>query len=232
MLEAVMRKSYFLSERENIILLVPSVESYWFLLFSQWPHQLSNFVSLQILWKWSLSWRGNWGDDQTIQFPSQTRGGNLPLISFYRIIGGLLYLKSARCLQGGVHQCCCTQGKKYGRCWNQDLIKKNAQVHFVMYIVWLTTSVWLICGDNNLNFTVSWGNVGDFYAMETSLNSCGTFFTTGNFKRTLYMAVEAIDSIDRKWLFLWTTAFLISRCDKTFARKIIFVISDYVFHFW
>lgn len=28
MLEAVMRKSYFLSERENIILLVPSVESY------------------------------------------------------------------------------------------------------------------------------------------------------------------------------------------------------------
>lgn len=110
---------------------------------------------------------------------------------------------------------------------------ENAQAEFVMYVVWLTNSVQLIYGDKNLNSTVSCDNVGGFFfVMETRLSSSGTFFTKGSFKRTLYINVEAIDSVDRKWLFPWTTAFLISRCDKTFARKIIFVTLDHVFHFW
>lgn len=100
------KKSNSLCRRGDIISLVPCVESVWFFLLSLWSYLLSNFITLQILWKWSLSWRGNWGDDQMIRFLSQTRGGNLPLISFYTSVGWLFYLKPACCLRGKMHQCC------------------------------------------------------------------------------------------------------------------------------
>lgn len=101
--------SNFLYERGKIIFLVPCVESCCFLYLSLWSYQLSNFITLQIQWKWSLLWQGNWGDDRMIQFLSQTRGGNLPLISFYKVIGGLLYLKPACYL----HLCCFVQEGKW-----------------------------------------------------------------------------------------------------------------------
>lgn len=126
------KKSNFLYERGKIIFLVPCVESCCFLLLSLWSYQLSNFITLQIQWKWSLLWQGNWGDDQMIQFLSQTRGGNLPLISFYRVTGVLLYLRPACYL----HLCCFVQEGKWNEVLGSDFHLGNTEVQFVMYNVW------------------------------------------------------------------------------------------------
>ena len=110
------KKSNFLYERGKIIFLVPYVESCSFLRLSLWSYQLSDFITLQIQWKWSLLWQGNWGDDQMIQFLSQTRGGNLPLISFYRVLGGLWYFKPSCYL----HLCCFVQEGKLNEVLGSD----------------------------------------------------------------------------------------------------------------
>lgn len=126
------KKSNFLYERGKIIFLVPCVESCCILLLSLWSYQLSNFITLQIQWKWSLLWQENWGDDQMIQFLSQTRGGNLPLISFYRVTGGLLYLKPVCYL----HLCCVVQEGRWNEVLGSDFNLGNIEAQFVMCNVW------------------------------------------------------------------------------------------------
>lgn len=114
-------------KEEKIIFLVLCVESCCCFLLSLWSYQLSNFITLQIQWKWSLLWRGNWDGDQMIQFLSQTRGGNLPLISFHGVtfVGFAAPVLSTPLLF-------CTARKRKIKCQDQiltwEILKHNCHV--------------------------------------------------------------------------------------------------------
>lgn len=101
MLETIYKKIQFsVWKRKDY---VPCADSCCFFPHCLWSYQPSNLIILQIRWKWSLLWQGNCGGDRTIQFLSQTRGGNLPLISF-RSHRRPVYLQPACYL----HLCFCT----------------------------------------------------------------------------------------------------------------------------